>query len=50
MLGAKGRAGADHVLIGRDGGIEKDFGELRADMVKALEKLCKSSPSAEDRN
>jgi ribonuclease P protein component len=50
MLGNNGKAGADHVLIGRDGGIEKDFGELRADMVKALEKLCKSSPSAEDRN
>ena len=40
MLGDKGKAGADHVLIGRDGGIERDFGELRADMEKALEKLC----------
>ena len=28
MLGEKGKAGADHILIGRDGGIERDFGEL----------------------
>ncbi len=41
MLGDKGKAGADHVLIGRDGGIEKDFAELRADLTRALDKLCK---------
>jgi ribonuclease P protein component len=40
MLRDKGMAGADHVLIGRDGGIERDFGELRADLAKALGKLC----------
>ena len=40
MLGEKGKAGADHILIGRDGGIERDFGELRAEMARALEKLC----------
>lgn len=40
MLGEKGKVGADHVLIGRDGGIERDFGELRADLTKALGKLC----------
>ncbi|WP_333566826.1 ribonuclease P protein component [Sphingorhabdus sp.] len=40
MLGQNGKAGADHILIGRDSGIERDFGELRADMVKALGKLC----------
>jgi ribonuclease P protein component len=40
MLAEKGKAGADHILIGRDGGIERDFGALRADMAKALEKLC----------
>ena len=39
MLGEKGKAGADHILIGRDGGIERDFSELRADMTKALDKL-----------
>ena len=39
MLASKGKAGADHILIGRDGGIERDFDELRADMMKALGKL-----------
>jgi ribonuclease P protein component len=40
MLGQNGKAGADHILIGRDSGIERDFGALRSDMVKALGKLC----------
>ena len=40
MLADKGKAGADHILIGRDSGIERDFDVLRADMVKALGKLC----------
>jgi ribonuclease P protein component len=39
MLGESGKTGADHILIGRDGGIEKDFGELRADMARAFGKL-----------
>ncbi|MEQ1539429.1 MAG: ribonuclease P protein component, partial [Sphingorhabdus sp.] len=38
MLGELGRSGADHILIGRDGGIERDFGALRAEMTKALTK------------
>ncbi|WP_411290029.1 ribonuclease P protein component [Sphingorhabdus sp.] len=42
MLSAHGKAGADHILIGRDGGIERDFGDLRADMMKALGKLCQN--------
>ena len=40
MLADKGKAGADHILIGRDSGIERDFDAMRADMVKALGKLC----------
>jgi ribonuclease P protein component len=40
MLADKGKAGADHILIGRDSGIERDFGALRADMVKALGKCA----------
>ena len=40
MLADKGKAGADHILIGRDSGIERDFDALRADMVKALGNLC----------
>ncbi len=40
MLAETGKAGADHILIGRDGGIERDFAALRADMAKALGKLA----------
>ncbi len=40
LLPALGRAGADHILIGRDGGIERDFGVLRGEMRKALDKVA----------
>lgn len=33
-----GLAGADHVLIGREGGVERDFGQLREELRKALRK------------
>jgi ribonuclease P protein component len=36
-----GLAGADHVLIGRDGGVERDFAVLRADLERALAKALK---------
>ncbi len=39
LLPSEGVAGADHVLIGRAGGIERDFGLLRAELSKALAKL-----------
>jgi ribonuclease P protein component len=39
LLPVAGIAGADHVLIGRQGGIERDFGLLRAELEKALRKL-----------
>ncbi len=39
LLPESGIAGADHVLIGRQGGIERDFGLLRAELEKALAKL-----------
>jgi ribonuclease P protein component len=39
LLPAGGIQGADHVLIGRAGGVERDFGDLRAELVKALRKL-----------
>ena len=39
MLADKGKTGADHILIGRDGGIDQDFGDLRADMARAFGKL-----------
>ena len=31
-----GLAGHDHVLIGREGGVERDFATLRAELVAAL--------------
>ncbi|MCI4591431.1 ribonuclease P protein component [Sphingobium sp. BYY-5] len=39
LLPAHGVAGADHVLIGRDGGIERDFSLLHAELTKALGKI-----------
>ena len=38
LLPAGGVHGADHVLIGREGGIERDFGLLRHELTKALDK------------
>jgi ribonuclease P protein component len=39
VLPGAGLAGADHVLIGRAGGIERPFADLRADLERALAKL-----------
>jgi ribonuclease P protein component len=39
LLPQHGIAGADHVLIGRQGGIERDFALLRTELEKALRKL-----------
>jgi len=39
ILSEAGLAGADHVLIGRAGGIERRFDQLAADLRRALEKL-----------
>ncbi len=36
-----GIAGADHVLIGRAGGIERDFALLRTELLKALGKVAR---------
>ena len=38
ILPEQGYAGADHVMIGRGSGIERDFGELRQDLVRVLAK------------
>jgi ribonuclease P protein component len=35
----QGFAGADHVMIGRANGVERDFGQLRADLASALDRL-----------
>ncbi len=38
LLPTKGVAGADHVLIGRGDGVERDFATLRAELIRALAK------------
>ena len=39
LLPQGGFAGSDHVLIGRAGGIERDFDLLRQELAHALDKL-----------
>ena len=41
IVPAKGFAGADHVMIGRAKGIERDFGLLRSELAGALDGLRK---------
>ena len=41
LLPTLGISGADHVLIGRSGGIERDFATLRDELTKALGKAAK---------
>jgi ribonuclease P protein component len=36
-----GLAGADHVLIGREGGIERNFAQLAAELDQALSKIAR---------
>ncbi len=38
ILPTLGHPGSDHVMIGRTGGIERDFGALAQDLARALEK------------
>jgi ribonuclease P protein component len=40
LLPTAGVRGADHVLIGRAGGVERDFALLRIELGKALRKLA----------
>ena len=41
VLPHAGIPGADHVLIGRNGGIERDYVELKAELAKACAKLAR---------
>jgi len=41
LLPDAGMTGADHILIGRAGGVERDFGELRRELGKALGKAAR---------
>jgi ribonuclease P protein component len=40
MLADKGKPGADHILIGRQDGIEMDFNLLRSDLQKAFDRVA----------
>jgi ribonuclease P protein component len=39
IVPAQGFSGSDHVMIGRAGGVERDFGKLRAELSSALDRL-----------
>ena len=41
LLPGCGVAGADHVLIGRAGGVERDYAQLAAELRKALAKVAR---------
>ena len=43
ILPHAGIAGADHVLIGRAGGVERDFAALQGELTKALAKARRAA-------
>lgn len=50
LLPHAGVAGADHVLIGRADGVERDFDLLRSELTKALTKIQRPlQPGQENR-
>jgi ribonuclease P protein component len=40
VIPAGGHPGSDHVMIGRAGGIERDFSVLREDLTRALQRTA----------
>jgi ribonuclease P protein component len=40
IIPTHGFSGSDHVMIGRAGGIEREFSALRSDLVRALERAA----------
>ena len=48
VLPEAGIAGADHVLIGRAGGVERPFAELVTDLTRALQKVKERASTAPD--
>jgi len=42
VLPETGRAGTDYVMIGRGGGIERDYGALREELAKAVRRTDSS--------
>nr|WP_267434170.1 ribonuclease P protein component [Sphingomonas sp. GM_Shp_1] len=49
LLPVKGIAGADHVLIGRQGGIERDYAALTAELSKALTRAASPETASDQR-
>lgn len=49
ILPQSGVHGADHVLIGREGGIERDFSALSRELEKALSRIKAPPHEREDR-
>lgn len=47
LLPERGQPGADHVLIGRAGGIERDFAAMRSELEKALAKAVQVAVPAD---
>jgi ribonuclease P protein component len=41
LLPQAGVPGADHVLIGRSGGIDRDYAAMRSELTKALAKVVR---------
>ncbi len=41
IMPTAGFSGSDHVMIGRATGVERPFGDLRSDFVRALDRLRK---------
>jgi ribonuclease P protein component len=47
LLPVHGVSGADHVLIGRADGVERDFMKLRQELEKALQKVRRADSQAD---
>jgi ribonuclease P protein component len=41
VLAERGKTGADHILIGRAGGVERDYAKLREDLLSAIGRVAK---------
>lgn len=41
IIPGHGFAGSDHVMIGRSGGVEREFALLRQDLARALQRVAK---------
>ncbi len=50
FLPKDGQNGADHILIGRIGGIDYDYSKLQNDFAYALKKIVKNSPNNQINN